>query len=198
MHHKKIVVRNKIICFNCLASASSAESSDAEGEAEDSKECGGQQGSQGLPGQYRLNSADNSTSESKFASAKVHNDSFGDVKYTKSLAKSIGENHQDDHNSPCPNANKMYNDTMSSHGKISLPSNINHQDGLRNKNTSVAKASRDSGCFDDTSLTTLTINETNFPPRTSPTASDRSSHSTGLASHTDESGIHNMNEDCFF
>ena len=66
------------------------------------------------------------------------------------------------------------------------------------KNNSSIKVSRDSGCFDDTSLTTLTISENSFPNRTSPTASDRSSHSAGLASHTDESGIHNMNEDCFF
>ena len=61
-----------------------------------------------------------------------------------------------------------------------------------------SKVSRDSGCFDDASLTTLAISENVFPTRTSPTASDRSSHSAGLASHTDESGIHNMNEDCFF
>lgn len=83
------------------------------------------------------------------------------------------------------------------HGKNSLSPRLPHQ-GTGEKRNASTKVSRDSGCFDDTSLTTLAINESTFPIRTSPTASDRSSHSAGLASHTDESGIHNMNEDCFF
>ena len=91
----------------------------------------------------------------------------------------------------------MYQQHSSEHGMSSLSPRLPHPGHITNRNSSI-KVSRDSGCFDDTSLTTLTINETSFPNRTSPTASDRSSHSAGLASHTDESGIHNMNEDCFF
>merc|ERR1719189_465507 len=79
----------------------------------------------------------------------------------------------------------------------SLSPRLPHPGHMSNRNSTI-KVSRDSGCFDDTSLTTLTINENCFPNRTSPTASDRSSHSAGIASHTDESGIHNMNEECFF
>ena len=82
-------------------------------------------------------------------------------------------------------------------GLGSLSPRLSHPN-MSYKNNASIKVSRDSGCFDDTSLTTLTISENSFPIRTSPTASDRSSHSAGLASHTDESGIHNMNEDCFF
>ena len=92
----------------------------------------------------------------------------------------------------------MYHPNDLEDGLGSLSPRLSHPTNMPYKNNSSIKVSRDSGCFDDTSLTTLTISENSFPNRTSPTASDRSSHSAGLASHTDESGIHNMNEDCFF
>ena len=94
-------------------------------------------------------------------------------------------------------SNHMFHQNASERRLDSLSPRLTHPGIISNKHSST-KVSRDSGCFDDSSLTTLTINESSFPTRTSPTASDRSSHSAGLASHTDESGIHNMNEDCFF
>ena len=97
-----------------------------------------------------------------------------------------------------PFSNHMYHQNDLEDSLSSLSPRLPHPSNMSYKNSSSIKVSRDSGCFDDTSLTTLTISENSFPNRTSPTASDRSSHSAGLASHTDESGIHNMNEDCFF
>ena len=108
-------------------------------------------------------------------------------------------NHQNnsEHQDRCNYSNPICHQNILEHGKNSLSPRLQHQ-GMVEKRNASTKVSRDSGCFDDTSLTTLAINDTTFPIRTSPTASDRSSHSAGLASHTDESGIHNMNEDCFF
>ena len=115
---------------------------------------------------------------------------FAGSSYLEDKSKFNQSRHQHDRSRI---ANKRFPQTDVESHLSSLSPRLPHQ----NYNMS-SKVSRDSGCFDDASLTTLAISENVFPTRTSPTASDRSSHSAGLASHTDESGIHNMNEDCFF
>ena len=115
---------------------------------------------------------------------------FSGTSYSEDKSKFMQSRHQ--HDRPRIASERFSQTDVESH-LSSLSPRLPHQ----NFNMS-SKVSRDSGCFDDASLTTLAISENVFPTRTSPTASDRSSHSAGLASHTDESGIHNMNEDCFF
>ena len=104
-----------------------------------------------------------------------------------------GSNHEDEKSENC----RLYHRNCSEH-RINCFSPTLPVPGHITDTKSLIKVSRDSGCFDDIPITTLTINENSFPNQTSPTVSDRSSSSTGFASHTDETGIHGMNEDSFF
>ena len=128
-------------------------------------------------------------SESAFASTTIGNEAIGKMIYSTDSSEFQPQN-ESEHQGRNTYPNHMYRHNICEPGNGPLSPRLVHQALVENRGASSKKVSRDSGCFDDTSLTTLA--------RTSPTASDRSSHSAGIHSHTDESGIHNMNEDCFF
>ena len=104
-----------------------------------------------------------------------------------------GSNQQDEEPDHC----NLYHQNCSERPISCLSPTLHSPCHIKNRKSPV-KLTGDSGCFDDIPLTNLTINKTSFPSQTSPTVSNRSYSSAGLASHTDESGTHAMNEDDSF